>query len=160
MFSDGRRFYSAEKLPRSAFAYSFHAEVATTVHVTNTALVSPIGPPSPIQPVSSPGVLDTPPPDDEVRSLIEQYIQAAPWFREQAHEPLVGDEGVPTCAVQLAPKGESVYRCFVVPGKSKKNKLMFKCATCEYTSDLLRRVVGHQRAKREHKPFACGDVGW
>lgn len=98
--------------------------------------------------------------DDEVRSLIEQYIQAAPWFHEHAQESLVGEEGVPTCALQLAPKGESVYRCFVVPGKSKKNKPMFKCATCEYTSDRLHRVVGHQRIKRNHKPFVCGDVGW
>ena len=98
--------------------------------------------------------------DGEARSLIEEYIMAAPWFREHTQEPLVGGEGVPTCALQLAPKGGSIYQCFVVPGKSMRNKPIFKCATCDYTSDRLHRVVGHQRIKRNHKPFVCGDVGW
>ena len=143
--------------------------------MTDTALASPIELPSPLQSAaSSPGPLEcdtrhsTPPflqpsdspSDDEVRSLIEEYIQAAPWFCEHAHEPLVGGEGVPMSASQLAPMGESVYRCFVVLGKPKKNKPVFKCATCEYTSDRLHRVVGHQRVKRGHKPFACVDDGW
>ena len=98
--------------------------------------------------------------DDEARSLIDKYIQAAPWFHEHLIEPLVGDEGVPTCTLQLASRGESVYRCFVVPGKSKDNIPMFECATCEYTSNRLHRVIEHQRVKRNHRPFACGDVGW
>ena len=98
--------------------------------------------------------------DDEARSLINEYIMAAPWFHEHTQEPLVGGEGVPTCALQLAPKGESVYRCFVVPGKSGRNKPVFKCATCAYTSDRLSPMIGHQRVKRNHRPFACGDVGW
>ena len=181
-FSDGQSFYAAEKLPRwpyhapSSFAYGFDAEVTTNVHVTDTTLASPIELLSPIQSAaSSPGALDSHPStplftepsdsppalsDDEVRSLIEQYIQAAPWFHEHTQEPLVGEEGVPICALQLAPKGKSIYQCFVVPGKPKKNQPMFKCATCEYTSDRLHRVVGHQRIKRNHKPFACEDVGW
>ena len=144
--------------------------------MTATAPAPPVDPPSPIQSVVSlPDALDTHPSthpsmkpldspsaisDDEARSLIEEYIQTAPWFREHAHEPLVGDEGVPVCALQLAPTGESVFRCFVVMGKTKKNKLVFKCATCEYTSDRLYRVVRHQRVKRGHKPFACVDDGW
>jgi len=184
LFSDGQGFYAAEKLqlpqwPRhrpSSFSYGFHAEVETTVHVSDAAMASSIELPSPIQSATSfPGVLDTHPPtlpfmqpsdpplalsDNEARSLIEQYIQAAPWYREHEHEPLVGGESVPTCALQLAPMGESIYRCFVVPGKPKKNKPVFKCTTCEYMSDRLHRVVGHQRIKRSHKPFACEDDGW
>jgi len=155
LFSDGRGFYAAEMLPQWSY-------VTATIHVTDSALASPFEPSSAaleappstplfMQPSDPPSALS----DDEVRSLIEQYIQAAPWFREHAHEPLVG-EGVPTCALQLAPEGGSVYQCFVVQGNPKKNKPVFKCATCKYTSDRLHRVVGHQRIKRKHKPFACG----
>ena len=108
---------------------------------------------------------DFPPPilsDDEARAVMEQYVQAAPWLREHALEPLVGGHGVPACALQLAPKGQSIYRCFVVQGPPKKNKAMFKCAsaTCDFTNDRPNRVVGHQRKKRHHKPFRCDDVGW
>ena len=34
--------------------------------------------------------------------------------------PSVGDDGVPTFALLLAPPGESVYRCFVILGKIGK----------------------------------------
>ena len=177
MFSNGNGFYSAERL----FQWSYHMpsslalgsdmEVETAVHVTQKSIQPPSSQPA----TCSPHTLVTPPfkpqvtqhsepqpilSDEEVRSLIEEYIRSAPWFGKHEHEPLVGGDGVPACASQLASKGESIYRCFVVPDKSKKNKPMFKCATCEYTSDRLHRVVGHQRVKRNHKPFACQDDGW
>lgn len=184
MFSDGQGFYAAEKQPQWAYSippsdYGSHAEVAMSPHVTDTAPGSPLAPPSSIQSASSsPRTLDPTPPatptmhappsppspaalsDDEARARVEQYIHAAPWFTAHAHEPVVGAPGVPACAAQLAPAGESVYRCFVVLDKPRKNKPVYKCANCEYTSDRLHRVVGHQRVKRNHKPFACPDVGW
>jgi len=177
LFSDGQGFYAAEKLPQwsynieTFFNYGDHAEASTTFHVADTELTSPTEPPSSIQSAAS-SPRDTPPltpqpsestltlSDEEARSLVEQYIRSSSWFRENAHEPLVGGDGVPGCALQLAPKGESIYRCFVVLGRPKRNRPVFECATCEYTSDRLHRVVGHQRSKRKHKPFACGDDGW
>jgi hypothetical protein len=178
MFSNGQGFYSAE---RSYWMYPISSSLAfgsdhetTTSHGSEPA--SPLeSPPSIQSSVCTPHTVGTPPStpqvtqpsdsqltlsDDEVRSLVEQYIQSAAWFREHKHEPLVGGDGVPSCALQIAPKGESIYRCFVVLGKPKKNKPTFKCATCKYASDRLHRVIGHQRVKRNHKPFTCQDVGW
>jgi hypothetical protein len=153
-------------------------EIAPTLPDADAVMASPIKPPSSIHSAAGPPdlhTLVTPPStpqltqpsdvrptlsDDEARAIIERYIQGAPWFHEHQHEPLVGGKGLPACALQLAPKGESIYRCFVVPGRPKKHKPVFNCATCDYASDRLHRVVGHQRAKRGHKPFACQDDGW
>ena len=75
-------------------------------------------------------------------------------------EPSVGDDGVPTFARLLTRPGESVYRCFVDTRKDRKGKPVYYCSDCGFKSDRLHRLIGHQRSKRGHRPFACPDEGW
>jgi len=91
---------------------------------------------------------------------MEDYIKRSIWFQKGTVEPFVGDNGVPTCAVLLARKGESVYRCFVATKKDGKGKHVHYCIACGFKSKRLHRVIGHQRYKRGHSPFVCPDKGW
>ncbi len=60
----------------------------------------------------------------------------------------------------LARPGESVYRCFVDTRKDRKGKPVYYCSGCGFKSDRLHRLIGHQRSKRGHRPFACPDQSW
>ena len=97
--------------------------------------------------------------DDAARAQIEVYIRISLWFRMHASESLVGESGVPLSALQLAKRGHSIWACFVKRVR-RKGRLFFKCTACGHESDRLHRAVGHQRAKRGHRPFACTDPGW
>jgi len=109
--------------------------------------------PSPLSPTS---ILST----EDARQLMETYVRRSSWFQTNVPEPSVGDLGVPTCALLLARPGESVYRCFVDTRKDRKGRAVYYCAACGFKSDRLHRLVGHQRSKRSHRPFACPDHGW
>lgn len=97
---------------------------------------------------------------EDARQLIEDYIRRSTWFQMNTMDPSVGDLGVPTSARLLARPGESVYRCFVDTKKDRKGKLVYSCSGCGFKSDRLHRLIGHQRSKRGHRPFACPDRGW
>ena len=96
----------------------------------------------------------------DARDLMETYMRCATWFEANTVEPLIGDFGVPTAALLLARPGDSAYRVFVDTKKDRKGKPMYYCCTCPFKSDRLHRVIGHQRSKRGHRPFACPDEGW
>ena len=97
---------------------------------------------------------------EDARQLMETYVRHSPWFQTNAIELSVGDDGVPTFARLLARPGESVYRCFVDTRKDRKGKPVYYCSDCGFKSDRLHRLIGHQRSKRGHRPFACPDNGW
>jgi len=97
---------------------------------------------------------------EEARNIMEDYIKGSIWFQNGTMEPLVGDNGVPPCAVLLARKGESVYRCFVATRKDGKGKQVHHCIACGFKSKRLYRAIGHQRYKRGHSPFVCPDIEW
>lgn len=96
----------------------------------------------------------------DARELMETYVRNSRWFETNTLEPLVGDVDVPTYALFVARPGESVYRAFVETKKDRKGKPMYYCCACAFKSDRLHRVIGHQRSKRGHRPFACPDEGW
>ena len=97
---------------------------------------------------------------EDARQLLEEYVRRSTWFQMNTMDPSVGDLGVPTSARLLARPGESVYRCFVDTKKDRKGKLVYSCSGCGFKSDRLHRLIGHQRSKRGHRPFACPDRGW
>ena len=94
--------------------------------------------------------------EDELRARLDQHIRSTPWFRDHEPEPTVGAPGVPQWATQLALHGRSVYECFVKTAR-EQGSIIYKCSShgCKFKSTRLRRVVGHQRKKRSHKPFVC-----
>ena len=74
-------------------------------------------------------------------------------------EPCADGTGVPGCALLLANAGESIWACFFK--RTRRNgATVFKCVSCDHKTDRLNRAVEHQRAKGQHKPFACTDQGW
>ena len=110
---------------------------------------------------SSPSTISTdelpePQTEDELRARLDRWIRSTRWFRNHESEPTIGAKGVPRWAAQLALDGRSVYECFVKTARAK-GSIIYKCSShgCKFTSTRLRRVVGHQRKKRNHKPFAC-----
>lgn len=94
--------------------------------------------------------------EDELRARLDQYIRSKRWFRNHEREPTVGAKGVPKWADKLALSGRSLYECFVKTAR-ENGSIIYKCSSkgCKFKSTRLRRVVGHQRKKRNHKPFAC-----
>jgi len=123
--------------------------------IPHTARVASDSPPSPS---STSARLSTPSlSDDEARRALETWMRDSKWRRQNEIEPLVGDPGVPACALQLAKKGQSVYCCFLVPVKVKKGKASgWRPATDPKSKpDRLRRVIGRERAKLGHCPFKC-----
>lgn len=94
--------------------------------------------------------------EDELRARLDQYIRSTSWYRNHEREPTVGTKGVPKWADKLASSGRSVYECFVKTAR-EKGLIIYKCSSkdCPFKSTRLRRVVGHQRKKRNHKPFVC-----
>lgn len=125
-----------------------------------STLASAPSPPSPSEPSCSSPVSAATMSTTDARQLMEDYIRCSEWFESNTLEPLVGSIGMPTCAPLLARPGESAYRVFVDTKKDRKGKPMYYCCTCAFKSDRLHRVIGHQRAKRGHRPFVCPDEGW
>jgi hypothetical protein len=102
------------------------------------------------------------PSKDELRDRLEQYVRFAPWLKDNKLEPAVGTEDVPPWATQLAMEGRSIYECLVDTTR-EKGATIYRCASrgCNFRSQKLRRVVGHQRKKRGHRPFECKvHPGW
>jgi len=108
-----------------------------------------IGPPTRM---SSPSLSD-----DEARRILDTWIMNSDWLRQDKMEPLVGSPGVPTCALQLAPNGQSIYCCFLIPVMARRGKILgWKSATDPTsTPDRHQRAIGKERAKRGHCPFKC-----
>ena len=102
---------------------------------------------------------------DELRVRLDHEIRSAPWFKNNKPEPTVGAPGVPAWAARLASRGRSIYECFVTAVRVK-DAIVYKCSSpgckgCKFKSTRLRRVVGHQRKMRKHKPFVCeAHPGW
>ena len=96
---------------------------------------------------------------DAARAIIVAYILASAWFEADEMEPRADQEGVPECALLLANPGDSIWACFFK--RTRRNgATIYKCAGCQHKTARLNRAVDHQRAKWEHKPFACTDSGW
>ena len=115
-------------------------------------------PPSPSIPSNTPTRMPTPfLSDEEARQTIHTWIMNSDWRREDKMEPLVGDPGVPTCALQLASKGQSLYCCFLIPVMARGGKISGWTPAADPTSkpDRRQRVIGKERAKRDHFPFNC-----
>ena len=94
--------------------------------------------------------------DEEVRQILESWIQHSEWYRNDELEPVVGGPGVPICALQLAPKGQSIYCCFLVGGKGRGGKFLgWKSATDPSGWNRLHRAIARERGKRGHRPFKC-----
>lgn len=95
--------------------------------------------------------------DKQARQVIKTWIENSLWLRDDGKEPVVGAPGVPTCALQLADKGQSVYCCFLIPEKDRKGKILgYKCASDpDSTRDRLHRAIGRERVKYGHRPFKC-----
>ena len=94
--------------------------------------------------------------EDELRARLDHHIQSEQWLQDDEPEPTVGAPGVPVWAARLALHGRSIYECFVKTAR-ERGALVYKCSSpgCRFKSTRLRRVVGHQRKKRNHKPFVC-----
>ena len=95
--------------------------------------------------------------DEEARWTLSIWIMSSDWLRKDEMEPMVGDPGVPPCALQLASKGESVYSCFLVPVIDGDGKLSGYKSTAYPTSkaDRHQRAIARERANRGHCPFKC-----
>ena len=96
-------------------------------------------------------------PNEEARRILDTWIMNSHWLREDKMEPVVGGPGVPTCALQLASSGQSIYCCFLIPVMARKGKILgWKSATDPTsTPDRHQRAIGKERAKRGHCPFKC-----
>ena len=143
-------------------------ELSTPPDTPASMVASPPPPPPPFPPPSTALSMQaepkwwcpTPLSNEDARQRIGAYIPSARWFENNMPEPLVGDADVPACAQLLARRGESIYRCFVDTRKGQKGKSVYYCTECGFMSDRLHRLLGHQRSKRGHRPFACPDEGW
>ena len=113
-------------------------------------------------PSAAPSVVSTRPStpslsDERARQFMKTWIENSLWLHKDEKEPVVGAPGVPTCALQLADKGQSIYCCFLVPEKDRKGKILgYKCASDpDSTRDRLHRAIGRERVKYGHRPFKC-----
>jgi len=98
--------------------------------------------------------------DEEARWILDNWITNSDWLRQDRLEPMVGDPGVPACALQLASSGQSIYCCFLVPvrtGKGKKGKITGWISANDPTGtpDRPQRAIGKERSNRGHCPFKC-----
>ena len=112
---------------------------------------------SPIPPIAATRMSTPSLSDDEARQILETWINNSDWFHQDEMEPLVGDPGVPACALQLALKGQSIYCCFLVPVLDRKGKASgWKSATDPASKpDRHQRAIGRERFNRTHFPFKC-----
>jgi len=135
----------------------FATPTSTTPAVALTTPSS--GPPPPSTHITGIGVPQPAMSQKEARALILAYILASTWFESHAKEPSVDETGVPQCAQLLAKPKDSIWACFF--RRVRRNGVtILKCVGCGHETTRLTRAVGHQRAKWEHKPFVCTDVGW
>ena len=95
--------------------------------------------------------------EEEARGILETWIRNSDWYNQNEMEPVVGGPGVPTCALQLASKGQSIYCCFLIPVLDRKGKISgWKSATDPASKpDRHQRALGRERANRDHCPFQC-----
>ena len=188
LVSDGDHFYEVQLAPGSSpflfdvdtdFASSSPTSTTSIHHLPNLflpasaapavrptppgALPSPSPSPSP-SPFPSPEITEIVEPqlalsDTAARAHIMAYILASVWFRSHEMEPCVSQPGVPDCALQLAKPEWSIWACLFKRVR-RRGVTVLKCVECGHETPRLNRAVGHQRAKWEHKPFACTDPGW
>ena len=160
MSTQGSREASPASIsPPEQFLHSSRASShrSLTPRLDQRAHRSPSPSPSPARSVA-PTRSSTPSLSDErARQVIKTWIQNSLWLRNDEKEPVVGAPGVPTCALQLADKGQSIYCCFLVPEKDRKGKILgYKCASDPTsTRDRLHRAIGRERVKYSHRPFKC-----
>jgi hypothetical protein len=102
--------------------------------------------------------MSTPPlSNEEARQVLDDWIMNSDWLRQDRMEPMVGDPGVPPCALQLASSGQSIYCCFLVPIRARKGTISGwkSAADPTNTPDRHQRAIGKERANRGHSPFKC-----
>ena len=182
LVSDGDHFYEVQPvLGSSPFLFDVDMDLASTspspspstsiYHLPDLFLPMSAAPAVLHTP---PGALPPPPPSPKIteifgpqpalsdaaaRAHVVAYIFTSVWFSSHEMEPRVGQPDVPDCALQLAKPEWSIWACLfkrVCP----RGINIFKCVECGHETLRLSRAVGHQRAKWEHKPFACTDPGW
>ena len=95
--------------------------------------------------------------NEEARRILDTWIMSSDWLRQDMMEPLVGSPGVPSCALQLASGGQSIYCCFLIPVMARRGKISGWISATDPTStpDRHQRAIGKERAKRGHCPFKC-----
>jgi hypothetical protein len=95
--------------------------------------------------------------NEEARWILNTWIMNSDWFRQDKMEPMVGDPGVPTCALQLASSGQSIFFCFFIPAIARKGKISGWKSAAGPTSrpDRHQRAIGREPANRGHCPFKC-----
>ena len=94
--------------------------------------------------------------DEQARQALETWIEGSEWYQRDELEPIVGAPGVPTCALQLAEKGQSIYCCFLIVSKGRGGKVLgWKSATDPSGWDRLHRAIAKERGRRGHRPFKC-----
>ena len=136
----------------------FHVPLCPYFRQSPSPHIVQVAPPSP--PISSdpPTRMSTPPlSDEEARQALHTWIMNSDWRRQHKMEPLVGDPEVPTCALHLASKGQSIYCCFLIPVMARRGKILgWKSATDPSSKpDRHQRAIGKERAQRDHCPFKC-----
>lgn len=111
---------------------------------------------SPTPSVASTRTSNTSLTDEQARQTLETWIESSAWFQRDELEPVVGAPGVPTCALQLAEKGQSIYCCFLTVAKGRGGKVLgWKSATDPSDWDRLHRAIAKERVRRGHRPFKC-----
>jgi hypothetical protein len=95
--------------------------------------------------------------DAQAKQIMKAWIETSLWLHQDEKEPVVGAPGVPTCALQLAEKGQSIYCCFLIAEKDRKGKILgYKCASDPNSvRDRLHRAIGRERVRYGHRPFRC-----
>ena len=95
--------------------------------------------------------------DEQARQTLETWIELSEWYQKDEIEPVVGAPGVPTCALQLAEKGQSIYCCFLLVAKGRGGKVLGWKSAIDPRSgwDRLHRAIAKERVRRGHRPFKC-----
>ena len=136
----------------------FHAPPCPYFRQSPSPHIVQAPPPSPPIPSNTPTRMSTPSLSDaEARQTLDTWIMNSDWRRQHKMEPLVGEPGVPTCALQLASKGQSIYCCFLIPVKARRGKILGWKSATDPTSkpDRRQRAIGKERARHVHCPFKC-----
>jgi hypothetical protein len=99
------------------------------------------------------------------RKTMKTWIENSLWLRKDEIEPKVGDPGVPSCALQLAERGQSIYCCFLVSEKNREGRILgYRCVEDpNSTPKRIDRAIGRERVKYGHRPFKCSrdhDPDW
>ena len=95
--------------------------------------------------------------DEEARQTLETWIESSEWYQKDEVEPVVGAPGVPTCARQLAERGQSIYCCFLLVAKGRGGKVLGWKSAADPRSgwDRLHRAISKERVRRGHRPYKC-----